>query len=176
APVSSLATLTGTSADFSSGGTLTIQLAGSSLSGITADKLTLAGALTLGGTSTLTLDVAGLTSTTSTPITIVQDGSRTGTFTTVNVINNPNGFQVFVTYTATTVNVAFAAPATHLGVSAPASATAGAAFNITVTALDQFNNPALGYTGTVHFTKSDTGAGSAVPGDYTFVSGDAGVH
>ena len=32
------------------------------------------------------------------------------------------------------------------------------------------------YTGTVHFTKSDTGVGSAVPTDYTFVPGDLGVH
>jgi hypothetical protein len=44
---------------------------------------------------------------------------------------------------------------THLAVSAPANATAGAAFSFTVTALDQFNNTATGYTGTVYFTSSD---------------------
>src|SRR5207244_360055 len=69
-----------------------------------------------------------------------------------------------------------AAAATHLTVSAPASATAGNAFNITVTALDAFNNTATGYTGTVHFTKSDAGSGSSVPANYTFVAGDNGVH
>src|SRR5262249_56995078 len=101
------------------------------------------------------------------PITIVQDGSRTGTFTTVNVVNNPNGFQAVVGYTATTVTVNLVAAATHFSVSAPATATAGAPFTVTVTALDQFNNVAPGYTGTVHFTKSDTGAGPAVPPDPT---------
>src|SRR5205814_2008186 len=69
-----------------------------------------------------------------------------------------------------------AAAATHLAISAPASAAAGSAFNITVTALDQFNNTATGYTGTVHFTKSDNGSGSSVPANYTFVTGDNGVH
>src|SRR5205807_889879 len=64
----------------------------------------------------------------------------------------------------------------HITVTAPASTTAGQAFSTTVTALDQFNNTATGYLGTVHFTKSDSGAGSSVPGDYTFVVGDNGVH
>src|SRR5258708_29711698 len=53
------------------------------------------------------------------------------------------------------------------------STTAGVANNFTVTAKDAFNNTALGYVGTVHFTSSD---GIAVlPSDYTFTSGDAGV-
>ena len=47
------------------------------------------------------------------------------------------------------------APATHFTVSAPASATAGSAFNFTVTALDTSNNTATGYAGTAHFTSSD---------------------
>src|SRR5207248_3676881 len=68
------------------------------------------------------------------------------------------------------------ASATHFSVSAPASATAGNAFSFTVTALDQFNNTATGYTGTAHFTKSDSGTGSAVPANYTFVAGDNGAH
>jgi len=60
-------------------------------------------------------------------------------------------------------------PATHFTVSAPASATAGSAFNFTVTALDQFNNAATGYGGTVHFTGSD---GQAVlPANSTLTSG-----
>ena len=69
-----------------------------------------------------------------------------------------------------------AAGATHLVVTAPSSAAAGAAFSVTVTAQDQFNNTATGYTGTIHFIKTDSGAGSAVPADYTFTGGDAGVH
>src|SRR5205807_1892254 len=51
----------------------------------------------------------------------------------------------------------------------PASATAGSAFNFTVTAQDQFNNTATGYAGTVHFTSSD---GQAVlPSDSTRSNG-----
>src|SRR5205085_274910 len=66
--------------------------------------------------------------------------------------------------------------ATHFTVSAPARATAGSAWTITVTALDASNGTVAGSTGTVHFTKTDSGAGSAVPADYTFVSGDNGAH
>src|SRR5207249_3895256 len=80
-----------------------------------------------------------------------------------------------ITGTSGAIAVA-AAAATHLGVSAPGAATAGGAFSVTVTALDQFNNTAKGYTGTVHFTRTDSGSGSAVPADYTFVAGDNGVH
>ena len=39
--------------------------------------------------------------------------------------------------------------------SAPRLATAGTAFNFTVTAQDAFGNTATGYSGTVHFTSSD---------------------
>src|SRR5262249_45671806 len=56
----------------------------------------------------------------------------------------------------------------------PSPTTAGDVHTFTVTAVDQFGNTTPGYTGTVHFTSSD---GQAVlPADYTFVSGDAGVH
>src|SRR5439155_14592320 len=65
---------------------------------------------------------------------------------------------------------------THFAVSAPSTAAANSAFSITVTAQDQFNNAAISYRGTVHFTKSDAGAGSAVPANYTFVAADNGVH
>src|SRR5206468_2908839 len=64
-------------------------------------------------------------------------------------------------------------------VSAPSSATAGSAFSITVTALDAFNNTASSYSGKAHFTRSDSGAGSSVPADYTFTTGtadDSGTH
>src|SRR5438067_932084 len=62
-----------------------------------------------------------------------------------------------------------AAEATHLMVSAPSSATAGSAFNFTVTAQDQFNNTATGYTGTVHFTSSDGAA--SLPANSTLANG-----
>jgi uncharacterized repeat protein (TIGR01451 family) len=74
------------------------------------------------------------------------------------------------------VNVVAPAPATHFGVSAPASTTAGASFSITITALDANNNTAPSYHGTIHFTSSDTRSGVALPADYTFVAADNGVH
>ena len=81
----------------------------------------------------------------------VGDGSITGT---ANVTVNPP-------------------PATHYSVTAPANVTAGVAFNVTVTALDASNATVPTYTGTAHFTSSSAGT---LPGDYTFVGGDAGTH
>ena len=51
-----------------------------------------------------------------------------------------------------------AGPAASLTVSAPASATAGTAFNFTVTAKDSFGNVATGYAGTVKFNSTDAQA------------------
>jgi parallel beta-helix repeat protein len=56
----------------------------------------------------------------------------------------------------------------------PTADTAGVASPITVTMLDAYGNVATGYTGTVHFTSTDTQAG--LPANYTFTSTDAGVH
>ena len=52
--------------------------------------------------------------------------------------------------------------------SAPANATAGANFGVTVTVRDQFNNTATGYTGTVHFTATSAGT---LPLDSTLTGG-----
>ena len=45
--------------------------------------------------------------------------------------------------------------ATILTVTAPASATAGASFDVTVTAKDKYDNVATGYAGSVTFTSTD---------------------
>ncbi len=45
-----------------------------------------------------------------------------------------------------------------------------------VTALDIYGNTKTDYTGTVTFTSSDGGASTVLPGNYTFVGGDSGVH
>lgn len=60
-------------------------------------------------------------------------------------------------------------PATHFKVVAPGGATAGIAFNFTVTAQDQFDNTVTGYGGTVSFTSSDGAATLPSPG--TLASG-----
>jgi hypothetical protein len=64
-----------------------------------------------------------------------------------------------------------AAAATHLAVAAPASTPIGSAFNITVTALDAFNNTAKTYAGTVHFTSTDPGA--TLPANTALTNGTA---
>jgi hypothetical protein len=51
---------------------------------------------------------------------------------------------------------------------------AGAPHNFTVTAKDGSGNTATGYSGTIHFTSSDSAA--SLPPDYTFVAGDNGAH
>jgi uncharacterized repeat protein (TIGR01451 family) len=114
------------------------------------------------------------TVTTSTPQTLAIQATATepGAITNTAAITHAeqpdsntgnNSASVTITITVT------ALPATHFVVSAPASATAGQAFSFTVTALDQFNNTATGYTGTIHFTSSD---GQAVlPADTTLTNG-----
>ena len=64
--------------------------------------------------------------------------------------------------------------ADHFQITVPAGATAGTAFDVTVTALDTNGQVVTGYTGTVHFTSTDPSA--ALPNDYTFTATDAGTH
>jgi hypothetical protein len=64
------------------------------------------------------------------------------------------------------------AAADHLELDAPASVPAATVFTLTVIARDPYNNIAVGYTGTVHFSSSDSQAG--LPADYRFTMGDAG--
>jgi hypothetical protein len=56
----------------------------------------------------------------------------------------------------------------------PSPTTAGQSGSFTVTALDSSGHVATGYTGTVHFTSSDTQA--VLPANYTFTTADQGVH
>jgi autotransporter-associated beta strand protein len=55
-----------------------------------------------------------------------------------------------------------------------ATTVAGLAHSFTVTAADSYGNTITGYTGTVHFTSSDSHA--TLPADYTFTPADQGVH
>jgi hypothetical protein len=54
--------------------------------------------------------------------------------------------------------------------------TAGTAFDVTLTALDQYNNVAVHYVGTVSFSSTDRGSAAVLPANYTFTAVDAGVH
>jgi hypothetical protein len=64
---------------------------------------------------------------------------------------------------------------TQLVITAPSSITAGSAFPITVTAVDNSGNVVTGYMGTVMFTTSDSFPG-VLPAAYTFISDDQGTH
>jgi hypothetical protein len=56
----------------------------------------------------------------------------------------------------------------------PSPNQAGVASNFTVTALDAYGNIVTGYSGTIHFTSSDSQA--SLPANYTFTAADGGVH
>src|SRR5262245_6427225 len=56
----------------------------------------------------------------------------------------------------------------------PATAAAGSVLSVTISALDHAGNPYPSYTGTVHFTSSDSQAD--LPAGYTFTAADHGVH
>ncbi len=151
-PGSSIAVLTAASADFSGGGTLNVQVAGTTTAGTDYDQLNLGtGSLTLGGTSTLVLDLAGL-SASGTVNGIVLYGSVTGTFTTVTLINNPNAFTATVNYTASAINVTFmgAIVSTMTTVSSSANPSVfGQAVTFTATVMPTGSGTP---TGTVTFT------------------------
>ncbi len=61
----------------------------------------------------------------------------------------------------------------HFVVTAPATATAGSAFDVTVTAVDAVGNTVSGYAGTITFSSTDVYAAFS-PSSYTFVTGDFG--
>jgi hypothetical protein len=70
------------------------------------------------------------------------------------------------------VNIgAYQASASALVLTAPATVTAGMAFNITVKAVDPFGQVAVGYSGTVHFT-----ATNGASANYAFTAADGGQH
>jgi hypothetical protein len=75
------------------------------------------------------------------------------------------------------VNIgAYQASATGFVVSAPATVTAGVPFDVTVTAVDPFDQVAVGYSGTVTFSTTDHDSGVVLPADYSFKADDGGLH
>jgi len=112
------------------------------------------GAAVLPANSTLTNGVGTFS------VTLKTAGSQTltATDTVTGSITGTSG--------GTTVS---AAAATGLTVTAPGTATAGVAFNVTVTAKDPFGNTTTGYVGTVQFTSTDGAA--ALPANSTLTNG-----
>jgi hypothetical protein len=108
------------------------------------------------GTALTTTFVSATQLTAAVPATLVAAaGSASVTVVAPgNLVSNGSSF---------TINPA--APATHLSVTAPATAGSGVSFNATVTALDASNQPVPTFSGPVHFTSSDPSA--TLPADTT---------
>ncbi len=158
-PATGIGTLSssGSGANMSSGGTLTTQIVGANAAAISADMLNVTGPLVLGGSSMLTLDLSGLTTTSVAEVPIIAySGALTGQFTNLTLIN-PHNFTVGLDYsTAGIIKVSIAATATQFVVSPSTSTpTAGAAFSVTVTAEDASGDTVAAYAGPVNLTSTD---------------------
>ncbi len=90
---------------------------------------------------------------------------------TITATDSSNG----ITGTSPTVAITPAA-ASQFALTGLSGAVAGTLQSLTVTAKDQYGNVATGYTGTVSFSSSDSNVAVVLPGSYTFVGGDNGVH
>ena len=113
--------------------------------------------------------------TAATTFTIAPDGSCTGASCSASVAGPHTVTGTHTSGKTGTASLAVtAATTTHFALAAPATATAGVAFSVTVTAQDAANNTTPGYTGAVHWTSSDPQA--VLPANYTFTAADAGVH
>ena len=66
------------------------------------------------------------------------------------------------------------AAASKFLISASASVSAGTAFSLTLEVEDAYGNIVTNYTGTVHFSSTDSKA--TLPANYTFTGADKGVH
>jgi hypothetical protein len=99
------------------------------------------------------------------PASIAAPGSGSSTMTVAVVSTAALGtYPVTISCTGggttqtATISLAVSGPATHLAVSAPAMAYFGVPLTFQVTAEDPSNNASTGYSGTVHFTSSDSQA------------------
>jgi hypothetical protein len=100
------------------------------------------------------------------PVTLATEGSQMITVTDTSHSS--------ITGSATVIVANPFGEVTHFGVLAPPAVQVGSAFPVGVVALDASDDPVPSYTGTVHFTSSDSAAD--LPADFTFTAGDHGVH
>jgi hypothetical protein len=88
-----------------------------------------------------------------------------------------DGLQTITANDVATMSVTGSASIYNTGpftLTAPASATAGSAFTVTLTAHNGLGQQATSYRGTVHWTTSAASAG--LPAGYAFTAADQGVH
>jgi sugar lactone lactonase YvrE len=159
--------------------TATVQNVGNATLTFPVTTPTLSSGYSLDSSSTCSQYLSsGLTSAAS--CTLVVDfnptavGSNNGTLTLTDTNLNaasPNYSAQQITLSGS--GIAETVP-TKFVVSMTSPFTAGTLGTVTVTAEDASGYTVTGYTGTVHFTSSDSLA--VLPGDYTFTSTDAGAH
>ena len=159
--------------NLSAGANAVIQVAppavGTAVAGTDFDQINVQGPLTLAGTSTLTVDLSGAVVAGSV-LKVFTFSSLTGQFNTVNVINNPFGFNVVVVYKGTEIDLDVTNPGTNsIAVSAgsPQSATVNTNFatNLAAIVTDQFGNPVYGVT--VNFVAPGSGPSGSFSGSPT---------
>ena len=76
---------------------------------------------------------------------------------------------VTASITGSSNSISVRAPATHFSLTVPQDAAAGTPFDFTVTVLDASNNTVTTYSGTVHFTSTDSQA--VLPANSTLTNG-----
>ncbi|HYV34555.1 MAG TPA: LamG-like jellyroll fold domain-containing protein, partial [Gemmataceae bacterium] len=81
-----------------------------------------------------------------------NDGAQSGATRTITATDTAN---TSITGTSNPITLVPGAATTHFTVNAPPNVTAGSPVSFTVTALDQFNNTATGYTGVIHISSTD---------------------
>jgi ELWxxDGT repeat protein/autotransporter-associated beta strand protein len=126
--------LTASSADLSGGGNLTLLVPGYGTAGTNFSQLKLTGGLTLGGTSSVTFNLSGLTTLSSD--TIVLDSTTTGTFSKLSAINNSVQARPTLAYSTGQVSVTFAHDAGPTAVNDSATTVENRSVNIAVLAND----------------------------------------
>jgi hypothetical protein len=105
-----------------------------------------------------------------------------GTHTFSVTLQTPGNQTVTATDTSTGANSMVSiqdvdvVPGLHFLFETPSTTTAGAPFDVTLIALDEYNDVATHYDGTVLLGSNDYGAGAVTPGEYTFTAVDSGVH
>ena len=122
--------LNAASANFSAGGNLAILAQSNATPGVTYSRLAVAGALTLGGTSTITGNLAGVTGAAAFPgvVTYGTLSPANGTFTTANFPTVPSGDEAAANYVAAPNSVSIVVGSATVTVSFnPSTVTAGQA-------------------------------------------------
>src|SRR5438105_79358 len=117
---------------------------------------------------------------TSPGVTLPTDSTLSGGIGTFSITLAGTGSQTITVSDAArslsataAVTVSSAPKAQQLRISGPATARAGDAFSVTVSAVDGQGNPVPSYDGTIHFSSSDTAAAVRLPPDSTLTGGQA---